>query len=706
MDVRYITINEEDLCDLPIIDGQIIALADTPRWYYDMNDTRYDASGTLYCTSLPPVDKALNGVIYILDRDPESSEEDPENRLNGAYLFLDGEYIKVSQLYPPASKDDLGLVKVGTNIDVSESGEISISSSKIKAIVGLATTYSTGLVRIGSGINVTPSGIISVPLDEVAEQIMDEIKHDPSVFPVATKDGVGVVRIGNNINVTNGLIDITSRNIIDALGYEPGHQSSTASAGSPTHPVYMKNGLASATGYYLDIWTTGNGKAASYSTSEGNMTTASGQAAHSEGNKTYAANVYAHVEGNMSTASGQGSHAQGYYTLAVGNYSDASGYMSTASGDYSIAGGNRAKTIANSAIAFGQYANATKDGSIVIGNMSTASRLGQLVIGSHGRCIENYETSVYMSNYYDSVSTAATYSFSTYVHGDVGNDYSLIKLNGARYTDPYPVAGGTNYLDDFKTEISRKEIPKGDTKNRYYKYLSTYSYDLSQEEKSIRAGTRILKFPFILNSGFDVSHKWTPIMTRIDATKNTKTGEVNVNHASTLISGLVATNVQPLLFESSIGPDDVHIMKLPDQNGSLIIFRCWYDTTSGSGTTSEKTIMGTTYVKLFYAIPCDESGYGYKDASNWTKYGCIAIQLGAAAVGGSKENKIGVDWLNTKVSDDSDKLSFEEGQFAFWCTARDSYKDTGNGTAYYVSCAVYSLPCEPEYFNNMWANRE
>ena len=79
MDVRYITINEEDLTDLPIIDGQIIALADTPRWYYDMDDTRYSLSGTIHCSFLPPVDKALNGVIYLLDLEANVSDDENDD---------------------------------------------------------------------------------------------------------------------------------------------------------------------------------------------------------------------------------------------------------------------------------------------------------------------------------------------------------------------------------------------------------------------------------------------------------------------------------------------------------------------------------------------------------------------------------------------------------------------------------------------------
>ena len=168
---------------------------------------------------------------------------------------------------------------------------------------------------------------------------------------------------------------------------------------------------------------------------------------------------------------------------------------------------------------------------------------------------------------------------------------------------------------------------------------------------------------------------------------------------------MLATDVQPVIYCESYGPDDVNIITLPDDYGSLVIFRCWWDTTSGKGTTREVNKWGSTYYRLYYAVPSDAAGMGYAAASNWTEFGCDAISLGYAAVGGSKADQIGINWLNASVRDDSVAQHYESGQFAFWCKFADTHDGSGNGTAYFVSAAVYSLPSQPNSFSRMLQNR-
>ena len=716
MDVRYITINEEDLEDLPIIDGQIIALADTPRWYYDMNDIRYNASGTLYCSMLPPVDKALNGVIYILDQrfyDEDSSEEDPVDRLDGAYLFLHGEYIKVSQLYNPASADELGLVRVGTNIDVTPGGVISISSSRIKAIAGIASTASAGLVRIGSGIDVTSSGIISVPIDTIAEEVLEEIKTDPTVFPLASTESVGVVRIGENIDVHNGLISVTYDNIVGALGYVPGASGTTASVGSENHPVYINQGAPSTTSYYLDIWTVGNGKAASYSTAEGNMTTASGQMAHAEGQKSYASGVYSHAEGYMSTASGTAAHAEGN-SRAGGQYSHAGGYMSTASGDYSFAHGNRSRAtgigsaalgtytnaLGSTAIAIGANVTASTAGNVVLGNYSTATYVGQVVIGSRGMTVQTYNGRTFKSQYKDVGTSSSSQVLSTYVYGDNSLDYNEVVLGANKL--PYPLTGLSSEYLVYTSQKSSDQPKPGDTKNRYWKNVTTFSFTYPEDHTPYNT-----RFPLVLNSGVLLNkygtpkeYPWTPLMTRILAYESAS--ESYVKYASTIISGLLATDVQPVVYAESYGPDDTQIVTLPDRYGSIVIFRTSYSSNTKYGTADERHINASTYYVIYYMMPSDERGTGAKAAYNYTYFGVDIIQLGAGKVGGSNVNALKLTTLNGQTKDDSTALHFQAGQFAFSCTQKNTYNpDTHNGVTYCVSAAVYSLPSKPAEFADM-----
>lgn len=78
-----------------------------------------------------------------------------------------------------ASKSTLGGIIVGDNIDVDGSGRISLQK---------ASTSAYGIVKIGTNINVSADSVISVP--------------------VATGNSLGVVRTGANITNTNGIISI------------------------------------------------------------------------------------------------------------------------------------------------------------------------------------------------------------------------------------------------------------------------------------------------------------------------------------------------------------------------------------------------------------------------------------------------------------------------------------------------------------------
>ena len=82
-----------------------------------------------------------------------------------------------AQQYGPASVDALGLVKIGSNIDIDSDGIISIK---------IASNTDLGLVKIGTGIKIAEDGTISA----------DEVK-------VATTSVLGGIKAGDYINVSN-----------------------------------------------------------------------------------------------------------------------------------------------------------------------------------------------------------------------------------------------------------------------------------------------------------------------------------------------------------------------------------------------------------------------------------------------------------------------------------------------------------------------
>lgn len=62
MEVKFTVTAQEDLATLPITDGQIIAIADQPGYYYDMLGVRFRVSGVIALPSLP--ETGLENTLY------------------------------------------------------------------------------------------------------------------------------------------------------------------------------------------------------------------------------------------------------------------------------------------------------------------------------------------------------------------------------------------------------------------------------------------------------------------------------------------------------------------------------------------------------------------------------------------------------------------------------------------------------------------
>lgn len=123
----------------------------------------------------------------------------------------------------------------------------------------------------------------------------------------------------------------------------------------------------------------------SYSTAEGNDTTASGIHSHAEGDGTNATGLQshaegvhaeasgrgAHAEGNNTKASGAASHAEGYYAEASADYAHAEGYYTVASGTGSHAEGNHTETNGYYQHVQGKYNEPNSNHAFQIGNGSS-----------------------------------------------------------------------------------------------------------------------------------------------------------------------------------------------------------------------------------------------------------------------------------------------------------------------------------------------
>lgn len=87
----FLTTSSAKLSSIPVVDGQVIALADRNAWFYDMGGTRHAVGGNEYYDgSLPEV--GSEDVLYILTDAGANS---------GLYIWIDSKFVKVTSSGDP-----------------------------------------------------------------------------------------------------------------------------------------------------------------------------------------------------------------------------------------------------------------------------------------------------------------------------------------------------------------------------------------------------------------------------------------------------------------------------------------------------------------------------------------------------------------------------------------------------------------------------
>lgn len=89
MDVKFITVAKETLDEVPIIDGQIIALYDDTGYYYDMDSIRHIVSTTVTATTIKEIKNPQPGMLYLIT--------DEANK--GVYVYQDGKWLLLGTTY-------------------------------------------------------------------------------------------------------------------------------------------------------------------------------------------------------------------------------------------------------------------------------------------------------------------------------------------------------------------------------------------------------------------------------------------------------------------------------------------------------------------------------------------------------------------------------------------------------------------------------
>lgn len=125
---------------------------------------------------------------------------------------------------PISTKDDLGVVKIGDNINVAADGTISVTfPDPYKLPTASSTTL--GGVKIGSGINVTPDGTISVSefiLSTASESMLGGVKSSLAQDKISVDIATGIMTV-NSISAGKIVGDVAKAQLADtAAGYTVG----------------------------------------------------------------------------------------------------------------------------------------------------------------------------------------------------------------------------------------------------------------------------------------------------------------------------------------------------------------------------------------------------------------------------------------------------------------------------------------------------
>lgn len=204
MDVKFISTTSEKLSDLPVVNGQIIALSDISGYYYDMNDTRYTASNIEFVNNLPTSGTAnklyvyensiytWNGSKFVLASDAPNDGKF-YGKKGGQWATIDNTYTCTN------SSDDLANINAIISRYLSSSD---IHTAKLSIDGKLSHTVNNPSIQVSRTSNDTIKSII---LDFSNCQINANIES-------------GIFIYANNVSqlTVHGLHNASKSNIIDA----------------------------------------------------------------------------------------------------------------------------------------------------------------------------------------------------------------------------------------------------------------------------------------------------------------------------------------------------------------------------------------------------------------------------------------------------------------------------------------------------------
>jgi 3D (Asp-Asp-Asp) domain-containing protein len=104
---------------------------------------------------------------------------------------------------PIATTNDLGVIKVGSNLDINAQGVLSVNSTGINAGLPIATTNDLGVIKVGSNLDINAQGVLSVNSTGINAGL-----------PIATTNDLGVIKVGSNLDINaQGVLSVNSTGI-------------------------------------------------------------------------------------------------------------------------------------------------------------------------------------------------------------------------------------------------------------------------------------------------------------------------------------------------------------------------------------------------------------------------------------------------------------------------------------------------------------
>lgn len=185
---------------------------------------------------------------------------------------------------PPASATTLGGVKIGSGINVTADGVISVNGGGGAPYeLPAATTTTLGGIKVGDNLTITPDGKLSAnagayELPVATSAILGGVKVGDGLnvtqdgtlsaqgytLPKATKTVLGGVTVGTGLLVNSGKISVTQANLVDIGGFRLSANSPVRLNNDNSINLYLENGLETFVNSadnqtYLRIPISGNG---------------------------------------------------------------------------------------------------------------------------------------------------------------------------------------------------------------------------------------------------------------------------------------------------------------------------------------------------------------------------------------------------------------------------------------------------------------